>query len=319
MPAEQRSLSHPCIALSIWIIAGLFWNTSADAAQRDRVFVASYGSDSNPCTFGSPCKTFQQAVDVVAPGGEVTAIDSAGFGPVAISKSVTITSPNGVEAGIAAPAGGDAIDITGSSLYVYLHGLTLEGANSAANGIKVSGASSGDVVIDIDDCFIQDYTNYGIDFDIGTVGELTITNSHFIKNAYSLYILSPANTYVTLDHDTFASDTNGIIAQASNAPIDLTVANSVFSGCNVAIEVSGDASNIVADVRLYNLVLQGNNYSIDMFANVNVSLSYVNDMHSSNSLYFDSPTNINVVSDGTSHVFLAGPNAPGSLGSYPFK
>jgi len=41
------------------------------------VFVASYGNDANPCTFGSPCKTFQQAVNVVDAGGEVTAIDSA--------------------------------------------------------------------------------------------------------------------------------------------------------------------------------------------------------------------------------------------------
>src|SRR5580658_4239465 len=76
-------------------------------AQRDRVFVASYGSDSNPCTFGSPCKTFQNAVNVVAVGGEVTAIDSAGFGPINITKSVTITSPAGVEAGIAAAANAD--------------------------------------------------------------------------------------------------------------------------------------------------------------------------------------------------------------------
>src|SRR5215472_14476239 len=41
----------------------------------------SYGDDANPCTFGSPCKTFQQAVNVVAAGGEVTAI-SAGFPPI---------------------------------------------------------------------------------------------------------------------------------------------------------------------------------------------------------------------------------------------
>jgi len=51
----------------------------AHAAARDRVFVASYGNDSNPCTFLSPCKTFAQAVSVVAVNGEVTAIDSAGL------------------------------------------------------------------------------------------------------------------------------------------------------------------------------------------------------------------------------------------------
>src|SRR5580658_7732505 len=84
-------------------------------AQRARVFVASYGSDSNPCTFGSPCRTFQQAHNTVADGGEITAIDSAGFDPVTITKSVTITSPAGVEAGIAAASAGNAITINAGS------------------------------------------------------------------------------------------------------------------------------------------------------------------------------------------------------------
>src|ERR1700744_4288216 len=101
---------------NVVIVAGLalvaVLSAAPALAQRDRVFVASYGSDSNPCTFGSPCKTFQQAVNVVAAGGEVTAIDSAGFGPLNISKSVTVTSPNGVEAGIVAAAGDTAVAIT---------------------------------------------------------------------------------------------------------------------------------------------------------------------------------------------------------------
>src|ERR1700690_4061460 len=97
-------------------------------ADGDRVFVASYGSDSNPCTFGSPCKTFQNAVNVVAAGGEVTAIDSAGFGPINITEAVTITSPPGVEAGIATPLNGSAITINaGPNDTVALRGLTFEG------------------------------------------------------------------------------------------------------------------------------------------------------------------------------------------------
>src|SRR6516165_2364638 len=99
------------------------------AHARARVFVASYGNDSNPCTFLSPCKTFQQAVNVVAAGGEVTAIDSAGFGPITISKSVSITSPAGIEAGIVPTSGGSAITITaGTSDAVQLRGLTVDGA-----------------------------------------------------------------------------------------------------------------------------------------------------------------------------------------------
>ena len=96
--------------------------------MRARVFVASYGNDSNPCTFGSPCRNFQQAVNVVDPGGEVTAIDSAGFGPINITKAVTITSPAGVEAGIAAPASSSAaIGINaGTSDIINLSGLRRE-------------------------------------------------------------------------------------------------------------------------------------------------------------------------------------------------
>jgi hypothetical protein len=96
------------IAVPMTVLATAFTCTlaTAPAHARGRVFVASYGNDSNPCTFGSPCKTFQNAVNAVDAGGEVTAIDSAGFGPINITKAVTITSPDGVEAGIVPTPGG---------------------------------------------------------------------------------------------------------------------------------------------------------------------------------------------------------------------
>jgi hypothetical protein len=97
-------IAMPLTALTTALVCSL---ASVPAYARARVFVASYGSDSNPCTFGSPCKTFQHAHDVVDAGGEVTAIDSAGFGPISVTKTVTITSPDGVEAGIVPAAGGD--------------------------------------------------------------------------------------------------------------------------------------------------------------------------------------------------------------------
>ena len=56
----------PLTVLVTGLACSLF---TAPAQARARVFVASYGNDSNPCTFGSPCKTFQQAVNVVDPNG----------------------------------------------------------------------------------------------------------------------------------------------------------------------------------------------------------------------------------------------------------
>jgi len=119
---------HTAIPLTVLAAALASLLATAPANARARVFVASYGNDSNPCTFGSPCRNFQQAVNVVDPGGEVTAIDSAGFGPINITKAVTITSPAGVEAGIAAPASSSAaIGINaGTSDIINLSGLRRE-------------------------------------------------------------------------------------------------------------------------------------------------------------------------------------------------
>src|SRR5215831_3482432 len=128
----------------------------APANARARVFVASYGNDANPCSFGSPCRNFQQAVNVVDPGGEVTAIDSAGFGPISISKSVTITSPDGVEAGIVPAAGGDAIDINaGSTDAIVLRGLTLNGSGIAFNGVVFDSGAS----LTITNCVVENFVN----------------------------------------------------------------------------------------------------------------------------------------------------------------
>src|SRR6516164_2080263 len=136
---------------------------SVPAHARARVFVASYGNDANPCTFGSPCKTFQQAVNVVDPGGEVTAIDSGGFGPINITKAVTITSPTGVEAGIVPAASGDGIDINAAATdTVVLRGLTLQGTAQSAEGIIGSAGA-----IEIVDCVVRNFFD-GIVLKTGT-------------------------------------------------------------------------------------------------------------------------------------------------------
>src|SRR6266851_5526179 len=143
--------------IAIVIAAALAFATtlpSVPAQARARVFVASYGSDGNPCTFLAPCKTFQIAVNTVDAGGEVTAIDSAGFGPIIITKAVTISSPAGVEAGIVPPAGGDAIDISaGASDTVVLRGLTLNGSGIALNGIVFNSGAS----LTVTDCVVQNF------------------------------------------------------------------------------------------------------------------------------------------------------------------
>src|SRR6516165_12673346 len=94
-------------------------------AQRARVFVSVNGNDANPCTGGSPCKTFQHAHDVVLAGGEISVLDTGGYGTLTISKAISIVAI-GVEASIAIPSGSNGININaGSTDKVSLRGLTL--------------------------------------------------------------------------------------------------------------------------------------------------------------------------------------------------
>jgi hypothetical protein len=224
--------------------------TTPALAQRDRVFVASYGSDSNPCTFGSPCKTFQQAVNVVALGGEVTAIDSAGFGPVTISHAVTITSPAGVEAGIAAAPSGTAITINaGNNDLVSLRGLTLNGSGTANTGIVYDNANRVEVI----DCAISNFTNAGINIgpinhaDIA-VSNTTISNMTVSNSASGITAAAISDVIITLDIDrvAFNYDNLGINVTDGGGVVYLFVSNSHFSSSPILVTGSSNQSQNLA-------------------------------------------------------------------------
>ena len=90
-------LSPVVLALSLM---GAVVAAPADAAQR--VFVSSSGSDANTasgCGLAAPCRSFSSAQTVVSDGGEIVALDAAGYGPITITKNVTVTANPGFYAG----------------------------------------------------------------------------------------------------------------------------------------------------------------------------------------------------------------------------
>ena len=103
-------------------------------AQAPRTFVSAAGSDSNPCSFAAPCRHFQAAVMATSAGGEVDALDPAGYGPITISQAVTIEGQGWSY--IAPPTGGNAITINAVSGKVSIHGVSL-------NGVGITGTTTG--------------------------------------------------------------------------------------------------------------------------------------------------------------------------------
>jgi hypothetical protein len=222
---------HPLSLLLPILACSLF--TAPAHAQRARVFVASYGNDANPCTFGSPCKTFQQAINVVAGGGEVTAIDSAGFGPINITKAVTITSPDGVEAGIVPAAGSNAIEINaGSSDTVMLRGLTLDGAGAGSDGIVFhSGAA-----LEIVNCVVHDFSDAGIGFSSNsTTSNMSISNTRSFNNANFGILIDFTGGAANVVLDRVEMNYNGVGLEGDAGGATITVSESVaaFNGSGI--------------------------------------------------------------------------------------
>jgi hypothetical protein len=104
-------------------------------AQATRTWVSGVGDNANPCSRTAPCQTFAGAISKTAAGGEISVLDPGGFGPVTITKSISIVA-EGSEGAILA-ALGDGITINaGPTDVVSLHGLFIEGAGTGSNGIR---------------------------------------------------------------------------------------------------------------------------------------------------------------------------------------
>ncbi len=104
--------------------AVLFCSASASATSTlIHTWVSGSGSDSNTCTFASPCLTFQGALTNTSEYGIISAKDAGDFGAVSINKSVTI---DGANLGSITFTSGDGIYITATA-NVTVQNLTING------------------------------------------------------------------------------------------------------------------------------------------------------------------------------------------------
>ena len=125
----------------------------AAQGQAARTFVSSAGSDANDCSRSSPCRNFQRAHDAVATGGEVVALDSAGYGAVNITKSVTIAG-EGVHAAATSPSGGgNAVTVNGAGITVTLRHIQVQSHPSSVSGDGISARNF--AVLHIEGCTVR--------------------------------------------------------------------------------------------------------------------------------------------------------------------
>ena len=130
-------------------------------AQASRTWVSGVGDDVNPCSRTAPCKTFAGAISKTAVGGEIDALDPGCFGAVTITKSITLDGTGVLASILGASTNGIIINVTGeadAAKAVRVRGLSINGAGSGLQGIKVMAANK----VFIEDTVIDGFTGDGI-------------------------------------------------------------------------------------------------------------------------------------------------------------
>lgn len=144
-------------SFAVFAVAALMASsTSTLGAASQRTFVKSNGLDTSPCSLVAPCRSFSAAIANTLSGGEVIVLDSAGYGPVAITQSVSIIAPPGVYAGVSVPSG-DGVNVSGAGITVVLQGLSINGTGGN-NGISFDAGAELQVI----NCSISNFAGTGV-------------------------------------------------------------------------------------------------------------------------------------------------------------
>jgi hypothetical protein len=260
--------------LALATVTGLLATLSPAYAQATRTWVSGVGDDVNPCSRTAPCKTFAGAISKTAAGGEISALDPAGFGAVTITKAMTING-TGTLAGILAASSNGIIVNAGVNDVVIIRNVSINGAGSGLDGIRYLGGKE----LLVEDVTIDGFTGDGIEVNLNTNGG----NAHIRRTTITRCVTgikvaatAPGAAVLALDAvsvDQVTGDAvdlttgpvfssirnssmtrnaqNGLKVSGSTAQVD--VANTVFAFNNVAgVNVTASGTARVADSFFFN-------------------------------------------------------------------
>src|SRR6185436_9627157 len=133
-------------------------------AQATRTWASGVGDYVNPCSRTAPCKTFGGTISKTAAGGEIDALDPAGYGAVTITKSLTIDGGTGSGwASILASLTNGIIINAGANDVLILRHLLINGVNKT-NGPGLSGIRFlAGQALHVESSQIFGFNNFGIE------------------------------------------------------------------------------------------------------------------------------------------------------------
>jgi len=239
-------------------------------AQAIRTWVSGLGSDANPCSRTAPCLTFAGAITKTATGGEINALDPGDFGPVTITKSISLIVDS-VTGGVLVGSGSAITVNAGADGVVVIRGLDINGAGTATTGIRFQSGKA----LFVEDTQVYGFTGDAILANLATTGEVHIASSQLRNNGGAGVQASTSsglltvtvdgsqlmnngvgldardNTTTTVTGSMVAGNSNvGLRSQADTTSAALAVADSIMTFNPIGIQVGGGAGNRPASLGL---------------------------------------------------------------------
>lgn len=216
------------VALSSLALAGALACLPANAAPR--AYVASSGNDRGTarCTLNNPCRTFQAAHNAVDAGGEIVALDSADYGQVTVTKSVSILGSPGSASIISVAVGSGVLVATPGVNVVlrnlYITGVTGNGIAWITAGADMSAGSS----LAIENCVLS---NLSLGLRVSSVSDVRIVNSVLRGNTVYGATLSGGATVDVVKSQFIGNGASGLLLSSdSNNLTSASISDSEATG-----------------------------------------------------------------------------------------
>lgn len=199
----------------------------AQQSAATRLFVSAGGVDSGRCNRPAPCRTFAFAVTKATAGGQIVALDTADYGPVTITMSLTIAGEDGATAiihgggdldGVTIDAGaGDVVNLRGLDIGNVPTGVRLNSGNANIEHSAISGGSFGVLS--------------------GSAGRLTVSDTTFVGQT-TVGVYSTSTGPLLLDRVSLAGRGSAAVSSASQS---LTISDSTIVGWQRGVITNGRA------------------------------------------------------------------------------
>jgi hypothetical protein len=280
------------MTICLYLATFSIFAAGAAHAQATRTWVSGIGDDVNPCSRTAPCKTFAGAISKTAAGGEIDALDPAGYGAVTIVKSMTIDGGSGQVGSILASGTNGVTVNAGANDVVTIRNISFQGLAQSTggvglNGIQLLNAKS----LHVEHCTIQNFGQNGINIVSGNGAKVfvddtvsrgntgnglnivatnsnvrvSVSNSHFSDNSNGIFSGDFSTTTVS-NSEASGNALSGFAAFGSGGAATMNVVNSTTTN-NQTSGISAGGGSASAQIRISNVTITSNSAGLVIGSN----------------------------------------------------